>query len=65
MATTYSQFRSCYAHKELVEFFLLTLAELQLVLTCRGETNRCGMAATPADVVASGICTPFHATHPE
>ena len=44
MANAYPQFRSCYAHEELVEHFLLTPAEVQLVLTCRGETNRCGMA---------------------
>jgi pimeloyl-ACP methyl ester carboxylesterase len=28
----------------MVEHFLLTPAELQLVLTCRGDANRCGMA---------------------
>jgi hypothetical protein len=28
----------------MVEHFLLTPAELHLVLTCRGDTNRCGMA---------------------
>ncbi len=44
MGNTYPQFRSFYAHEELVEHFLLTPAEVQLVLTCRGETNRCGMA---------------------
>jgi uncharacterized protein DUF4158 len=33
-----------YSHEEMVEHFLLTPAELQLVLTCRGNANRCGMA---------------------
>ena len=28
----------------MIEHFLLTPAELQLVLTCRGDANRCGMA---------------------
>ena len=40
----YPQFRSSYSHEEMVEHFLLTPAELQLVLTCRGDANRCGMA---------------------
>ncbi|MGO9916535.1 MAG: DUF4158 domain-containing protein [Isosphaeraceae bacterium] len=34
----------CYKHEELVEHFPLTPADLQLVLTCRGEANRCGIA---------------------
>src|SRR5262249_46329484 len=37
-------FKSSYSHDELVEHFLLTPADLQLVLTCRGDANRCGMA---------------------
>ena len=44
MANAYPQFRSSYSHEEMVEHFLLTPAELQLVLTCRGDANRCGMA---------------------
>jgi hypothetical protein len=40
----YPQFRSFYSHEEMVEHFLLTPAELQLVLTYRGDANRCGMA---------------------
>lgn len=44
MAKAYPQFRSFYSHEEMVEHFLLTPAELQLVLTCRGDTDRCGMA---------------------
>jgi hypothetical protein len=44
VANAYPQFRSSYSHEELVEHFLLTPAELQLVLTCRGDGNRCGMA---------------------
>ena len=44
MANAYPQFQSSYSHEELVEHFLLTPAELQLVLTCRGDGNRCGIA---------------------
>jgi hypothetical protein len=44
MVKAYPQFRSSYSHEEMVEHFLLTPAELQLVLTCRGDANRCGMA---------------------
>jgi TnpA family transposase len=44
VAKAYPQFRSSYSHEEMVEHFLLTPAELQLVLTCRGDANRCGMA---------------------
>jgi hypothetical protein len=44
MAKVYPQFRSSYSHEEMVEHFLLTQAGLQLVLTCRGNANPCGMA---------------------
>ncbi len=44
MSGTYPSFKSSYSHDELVEHFLLTPADLQLVLTCRGDANRCGMA---------------------
>src|SRR5258708_39912204 len=44
MVKAYPQFRSSYSHEEMVEHFLLTPAELQLALTCRGDANRCGMA---------------------
>jgi Domain of unknown function (DUF4158) len=44
MVKAYLQFRSSYSHEEMVEHFLLTPAESQLVLTCRGDANRCGMA---------------------
>jgi TnpA family transposase len=37
-------FQPSYTHEELVEHCLLTPADLQLVLACRGEANRCGMA---------------------
>ena len=37
-------FQSSYTHDQLVEHFLLTPAELALVLACRGDANRCGMA---------------------
>jgi hypothetical protein len=44
MSGAYPQFQSSYSHEELVEHFLLTPADLQLVLACRGEANRCDMA---------------------
>jgi Domain of unknown function (DUF4158) len=44
MSRAYPHFKSCYTHEELVEHFLLTTADLQLVLTWRGDANRCGMA---------------------
>jgi Domain of unknown function (DUF4158) len=44
MSGAYPHFKPCYTHEELVEHFLLTPADLQLVLTCRGDANRCGMA---------------------
>ena len=42
MANAYPQFRSSYSHEEMVEHFVLTPAELQLVLTCRGDVNVVG-----------------------
>jgi hypothetical protein len=44
MSGAYPQFQSSCSHEELVEHFLLTPADLQLVLACRGEANRCGKA---------------------
>jgi Tn3 transposase DDE domain/Domain of unknown function (DUF4158) len=44
MSGVYPHFTVSYSHDELVEHFLLTPADLQLVLACRGEVNRCGMA---------------------
>ena len=44
MSGAYPHFKLSYTHEELVEHFLLTPADLQLVWTCRGETNLCGMA---------------------
>jgi hypothetical protein len=41
----------------MVEHFLLTPAELQLVLTCRGDANRCGMALLLKTVSHPG-CVP-------
>jgi integrase/recombinase XerD len=40
MSGAYPQFKTSYTHEELVEYFLLTPADLQLVLSCRGEANR-------------------------
>jgi hypothetical protein len=39
MTKVYPQFRSSYSQEEMVEHFLLTPAELQLVLTCRGDAS--------------------------
>jgi Domain of unknown function (DUF4158) len=44
MSGVYPYFKPCYTHEELVEHFLLTPTDLQLVLTCPGDANRCGMA---------------------
>jgi hypothetical protein len=44
MSGAYPHFKRSYTHEELVEHFLVTPADLQLVWTCRGETNLCGMA---------------------
>jgi hypothetical protein len=44
MSSAYPHFKPSYTHEELVEHFLLTPADLQLVWTCRGEANQCGMA---------------------
>ncbi len=44
MGSAYPHFKSSYSHEELVQQFLLTPADLQLLLACRGEANRCGMA---------------------
>ncbi len=44
MSGVYPHFRASYTHDELVEFFLLTPADLELVFGCRTDVNRCGMA---------------------
>jgi hypothetical protein len=44
MSGSYPSFKRSYSHEELVVHFLLTPADVQLVLGCRGDTNRCGMA---------------------
>src|SRR5262249_29765680 len=44
MSGSYPSFKRSYRHEELVEHFLLTPADVQLVLNCRGDTNRCAMA---------------------
>jgi hypothetical protein len=40
----YPSFEPPYSQEDLVEHFLLTPFELELVLKCRGDANRCGMA---------------------
>jgi hypothetical protein len=44
MTGAYPHFKPSYTHEELVEHFLLTPGRPALVLTCRGDANRCGMA---------------------
>jgi Domain of unknown function (DUF4158) len=44
MSGAYPHFKPSCTHEELVEHFLLTPADLQLALSCRGDANRCGMA---------------------
>lgn len=44
MSESYPHFRESYTHEELVESFLLTPADLELVFGCRTDVNRCGMA---------------------
>jgi hypothetical protein len=44
LGKSYPSFQPSYSHEELVEHFLLTPGELELVLKCRGNVNRCGMA---------------------
>jgi hypothetical protein len=43
-SSAYPDFKPSYTHEALVERFLLTPADLQLVWACRGEANQCGMA---------------------
>jgi hypothetical protein len=52
MSGVYPYFKSCYTHEELVDHFLLTPADLQLALTCRGDANRLryGAPAEGADL---------------
>jgi Domain of unknown function (DUF4158) len=44
LGNSYPSFQPSYSHEELVEHFLLTPGKLELVLKCRGNVNRCGMA---------------------
>jgi hypothetical protein len=44
MKGDYPRFRASYSHEELVEHFLLTSAEHQLIAQCRGEVNHHGAA---------------------
>ena len=44
MGKNYPSFPPSYSHEDLGEYFLLTPGELDLVLKCRGDANRCGMA---------------------
>ena len=51
MSGTYPDFQSSYTLEEMVEHFLLTPADLTLVLACRGHVNRCGMALLLKNIV--------------
>ena len=44
MGQSYPGFQSSYTQEELIEHFLLTPAEIALMLFCRGDAKRCGMA---------------------
>jgi len=44
MSGSYPGFKRSYSHEELVEHFLLTPAEVQVAVNCRGDTNRCAVA---------------------
>jgi hypothetical protein len=44
LGKNYPSFRPSYSHEDLIEHFLLTPGELELVLKCRGDVNRCGVA---------------------
>jgi hypothetical protein len=44
LGKSYPSFQPSYSHEDLVEHFLLAPSELELVLQCRGDANRCGMA---------------------
>jgi hypothetical protein len=44
LGQNYPSFQHSYSHEDLVEYFLLTPGELELILKCRGDANRCGMA---------------------
>jgi hypothetical protein len=44
MSGSYPSFKRSYSPEELVEHFLLTPAEVQLAVNCRGDTNRCAVA---------------------
>ena len=44
MKGDYPRFRASYTHEELVEHFLLTSPEHELIAQCRGDVNRHGTA---------------------
>src|SRR5207249_1434102 len=44
MSGAYPHFKASYTHEELVEHFLGTPADLELIFTCRADANRCGIA---------------------
>jgi Domain of unknown function (DUF4158) len=56
LGKSYPSFQPSYSHEELVEHFLLTPGELELVLKCRGNVNRCGMALLLKALPTSGAC---------
>jgi hypothetical protein len=44
LAKNYPSFQPSHSREDLIEHFLLTPGELDLILKCRGDANRCGMA---------------------
>jgi hypothetical protein len=44
MKGQYPRFKNSYFYEELTEHFPLTTTELEIVRSCRGNTNRQGMA---------------------
>jgi hypothetical protein len=48
MSGAYPHFKSCYTHEELVEHFLLTLADPQLVFGTQRQANKSAIATAAA-----------------
>jgi hypothetical protein len=57
---SYPAFRSSYSHEDLVEHFLLTPAELSLLLKCRGIYRDLALADVSPEYqeASEGISTP-------
>jgi hypothetical protein len=64
LGQNYPSFQPSYSHEDLVEHFLLTPGELESVLKCRGDANRCGMALLLKTLSRIGRLTPIHIRSP-